>query len=134
MAWLAAKAAAPQPVAILRKHLGLTHPQHPFAVAANVIVLEDIGTIQKICKLAEQEGYNAWAHGRSGFSISCWSIPFAFPPALTDIDVELQCCQCLLALNAPGADEAIASRTLMPEGYKEGCACWIHRSRRFSKG
>ena len=79
---------------VVERYLGLAHPQRPFAVSANTMVLENADDLAQVHGIAEQMGHD--------FTKSAvLSVPLSFPPALSDCDDRtLQKAMCCAALDS----------------------------------
>jgi len=95
--WIRQKSDSNEPVIILKKFYGLTHPERPFAVSAAVVIIEDADQIQQIHEIAQGMGYDLLADSMH--------VPISFPPALSDVDRQLQQSHCRLALGASNSFE-----------------------------
>jgi hypothetical protein len=95
VAWVCQKLGRLEPYMVVERYLGLTHPQRPFAVSANTVVLENADDLAQVHGIAEQMGHD--------FAKSAvLSVPLSFPPALSDCDRTLQKAMCCAALNNNG--------------------------------
>ena len=75
----------------IHKLHGLTHPKRPFAVSAMPIVIDSHELISEVREAVREFGQDLETHE--------WAlVPFSFPPALCDIDKNLQIAHCRLAL------------------------------------
>ena len=92
------------PIVILTKVLGMTHPERPFAASSAVIVLEGADVVEMV-KVADKLGYD-WPGGIDNFAV-----PLSFPPYLSDADLRLQKAHCRLIGCAPGALQAAVEAT-----------------------
>ena len=92
------------PIVILTKVLGMTHPERPFAASSAIIVLEGADVVEMV-KVAGKLGHD-WPGGIDNFTV-----PVSFPPYLSDTDLRLQHAHCRLVVSAPGAIQAAAEAT-----------------------
>ena len=92
------------PIVILTKVLGLTHPERPFAASSAIIVLEGADVVEMV-KVAGKLGYD-WPGG-----IRHFTVPLSFPPYLSDADLCLQQAHCRLVGHDPGALQAAVAAT-----------------------
>ena len=92
------------PIVILTKVLGMTHPERPFAASSAIIVLEGADVVEMV-KVAGELGYD-WPGG-----IDHFELPLSFPPFLSDADLCLQQAHCRLVGCAPGALQAAVEAT-----------------------
>jgi len=90
--WLHQKMAKGESFVVLQKMLGLTHPARPFAVSAMMVLVEDEEVLEQI--LLSAPPMNEFA------AVPEWDIPVAFPPAITDVDMDLQRTHLQLALGS----------------------------------
>ncbi len=73
-------------VAFIRKNWGLTHPEYPFCVSSNVIMIDDASTIEEFFRISDDLGYGLH---RLHTDFQNAVVPFTFPPMLENDDFEL---------------------------------------------
>ena len=98
-----AAAGAGRFVVMVRKCWGLTHPDHPFCVARDVVFVDDPAMISRMFAVSSLLGLGLT---RNAFDFQHAVVPFTFPPAVDDADADLQ--QRLFTHGTPFADETQA--------------------------
>eukprot|EP00931_Biecheleriopsis_adriatica_P090684 TRINITY_DN64626_c0_g1_i1.p1 TRINITY_DN64626_c0_g1~~TRINITY_DN64626_c0_g1_i1.p1 ORF type:complete len:875 (-),score=146.94 TRINITY_DN64626_c0_g1_i1:77-2563(-) len=97
-AWLLGAMEDGRDVMVMHKFLGLSHPERPFAVGAQPVVIDSPELFNEILHAVEMQGHSVKHQGGSAGGSAF--VPFSFPPALCDGDRNLQRAHCCLALGS----------------------------------
>jgi len=110
--WILERANSDFPLVIeLRRCLGLTHPEIPFAESRSTVVVDDPAVIEQILEdVSPRLGLRL--HLEVAFNpMSFAYMPYSFPPALCDSDRRWQEAHLAAARQQLGADEELAAAT-----------------------